>query len=81
MASTAEVMELARDMNRPRSDMWENCVWEESVNVSDFELYLFQAIHQESDVIPENIDCIRAMTETESDAVRSITTTNKAMGL
>ena len=81
MASTAEVMELARDMNRPRSDMWENCIWEESVNVSDCELYLFQAIHQESDVIPENIDCIRAMTETESDAVRSITMTNKAMGL
>ncbi|MEA3283253.1 MAG: type II glyceraldehyde-3-phosphate dehydrogenase [Euryarchaeota archaeon] len=81
MASTAEVMELARDMDRPRSDMWENCVWEESVTVSDCELYLFQAIHQESDVIPENIDCIRAMTETESDAMRSIMKTNNAMEL
>lgn len=80
MSSTAEVMELARDMNRPRSDMWENCVWRESVNVSDGELYLFQAIHQESDVIPENIDCIRAMMEIESDAKRSIEKTNKAMG-
>ncbi|MCD6145420.1 MAG: type II glyceraldehyde-3-phosphate dehydrogenase [Methanosarcinales archaeon] len=81
MSSTAEIMELARDMNRPRSDMWENCVWEESINVSDGELYLFQAIHQESDVIPENVDCIRAMMELESDARRSIKKTNKAMGL
>ncbi|MEA1945598.1 MAG: type II glyceraldehyde-3-phosphate dehydrogenase [Euryarchaeota archaeon] len=81
MSSTAEIMELARDMNRPRSDMWENCVWEESINVSDGELYLFQAIHQESDVIPENVDCIRAMMELESDAMRSIDKTNKAMGL
>ena len=81
IASTAEIMELARDMNRPRSDMWENCVWEKSVKVTDGELYLFQAIHQESDVIPENVDCIRAMTEIESDARRSIKKTNKAMGL
>ncbi len=74
-------MELARDMNRPRSDMWENCVWEKSVNVSKDGLYLFQAIHQESDVIPENVDCIRAMMEVERDAAKSIAKTNKAMGL
>ncbi len=81
MSSTAEIMELARDMNRPRSDMWENCVWEKSISVSDCELYLFQAIHQESDVIPENVDCIRAMTDIERDSAKSIEKTNKAMGI
>ena len=81
ISSTAEIMELARDMNRPRSDMWENCVWEKSVNVSKDGLYLFQAIHQESDVIPENVDCIRAMMEVERDAAKSIAKTNKAMGI
>jgi len=80
ISSTAEIMELARDMNRPRSDMWENCVWEKSVNVSKDGLYLFQAIHQESDVIPENVDCIRAMMEVERDSAKSIAKTNKAMG-
>ena len=80
ITSTAEIMELARDMNRPRSDMWENCVWDASINVSNRELYLFQAIHQESDVIPENVDCIRSMTETERDFAKSIRKTNKAMG-
>jgi len=80
ITSTAEAMELARDLMRPRSDMWENCVWNESISMYEGELYFFQAIHQESDVIPENVDAIRAMTELESDAEKSIAKTNKAMG-
>ncbi len=80
ITSTAEAMELARDMLRPRSDMWENCVWNESITIYEGELYFFQAIHQESDVIPENVDAIRAMMELEKDADRSIAKTNKAMG-
>ncbi|MEM4781569.1 MAG: type II glyceraldehyde-3-phosphate dehydrogenase [Halalkalicoccus sp.] len=59
---TGKLREFARDRDRPRGDLWENCVWGESISVSDSELYLFQAIHQESDVIPENVDAIRAMT-------------------
>ena len=31
-----------------------------------------QAVHQESDVIPENIDAIRALLEMESDNEKSI---------
>lgn len=59
---TGKLREFARDRNRPRGDLWENCVWGESISVEDSELYMFQAIHQESDVIPENVDAIRAMT-------------------
>jgi glyceraldehyde-3-phosphate dehydrogenase (NAD(P)) len=47
----------------------------------DNELFYMQAIHQESDVVPENVDVIRAMLELESEADKSIAKTNKNMGI
>ncbi len=81
ITSTAEIMEVARDIKRPRNDMWENCIWPESITVNENELYFFQAIHQESIVVPENVDAIRAMMELESEGAKSIEKTNKAIGL
>lgn len=81
MGSTAEIMEYARDIGRPRGDLFEIAVWKESLNVVEGELYYMQAIHQESDVVPENVDAIRAMLEMESDAAKSIEKTNKNMGI
>lgn len=81
ITSTAEIMELAKDIGRPRGDMWENCIWNESITIYEGELYFFQAIHQESDVIPENVDAIRAMMELESNPQKSIALTNKTMGI
>ncbi|WP_135612362.1 type II glyceraldehyde-3-phosphate dehydrogenase [Methanococcoides sp. AM1] len=81
ITSTAEIMELAKDLGRPRGDMWENCIWNESITMYEGELYFFQAIHQESDVIPENVDAIRAMMELESDGNKSIAETNSKMGI
>ena len=79
--STAQIMEWARDLGRPRSDLNEIAVWEESVNVRGGELFYMQAIHQESDIVPENVDAIRAMLGMESDSLASIKKTDKAMGL
>jgi len=79
--STAEAMELAKDMGRPRGDMWENVLWKDSITIDKGELYFFQAIHQESDVVPENVDAIRAMMELEKDGATSILKTNKALGI
>ena len=79
--STAEAMELAKDLGRPRGDMWENVVWKDSISINKGELYFFQAIHQESDVVPENVDAIRAMMELEKDGATSILKTNKALGI
>lgn len=79
--STAEAMELAKDLGRPRGDMWENVVWKDSIAINKGELYFFQAIHQESDVVPENVDAIRAMLEMEKDGTKSIKKTNKAIGI
>jgi glyceraldehyde-3-phosphate dehydrogenase (NAD(P)) len=72
--------ELAQDAGRPRADIWENCIWGESITVEGRDLYLFQAIHQESDVVPENVDAIRAVLG-EADAAESMATTDEAMGL
>jgi glyceraldehyde-3-phosphate dehydrogenase (NAD(P)) len=80
IAGTGALKEYALDMGRPRGDLWENGVWSESVSTEGRDLYLFQAIHQESDVVPENVDAIRAVLETE-DAETSMRRTNEAMGI
>ena len=77
---TAAAKELALDAGRPRGDLWENCVWSESITVEEDDLYLFQAIHQESDVVPENVDAIRAILG-EADASSSMATTDEALGM
>jgi glyceraldehyde-3-phosphate dehydrogenase (NAD(P)) len=41
---------------------------------------MFQAIHQESDVIPENIDAIRAMTGL-ANREESMALTDEALGI
>jgi glyceraldehyde-3-phosphate dehydrogenase (NAD(P)) len=81
LGSTAEIMECARDIGRPRSDLFEIAVWKESINIKDGELFYMQAIHQESDVVPENVDCIRSMLEMEEDSNKSIEKTNNNMGI
>ena len=58
--SISQVIEWARDIGRIRYDIPENIVFKESITVDGKELYFFMAIHQESIVIPENIDAIRA---------------------
>jgi glyceraldehyde-3-phosphate dehydrogenase (NAD(P)) len=73
--------EYALDAGRPRGDLWENCVWSESISVEDgTELYLFQAIHQESDVVPENVDAVRAVAGA-ADAADSTATTDETLGV
>jgi len=79
--SSAQIMEFARDIGRPRGDMYEIIVWEDGVKAVGDTLYYYQAVHQESDVIPEIIDCIRSMCKVEEDASASIKKTNKAMGI
>jgi glyceraldehyde-3-phosphate dehydrogenase (NAD(P)) len=78
--STAEVMELARELKRGRSDMYEIVVWEDSVNVKDKTLFYIQAVHQESDVVPENIDAVRAMFNLMGKE-QSIAETNRTLGI
>ncbi|AGI48384.1 glyceraldehyde-3-phosphate dehydrogenase [Thermoplasmatales archaeon BRNA1] len=78
--STAQIMELARELGRSRSDMYEIVIWKDGVKVVGDTLYYYQAVHQESDVVPENVDCIRAMCKL-MEKEESIAKTNKAMNI
>ena len=77
---TGALKEYMLDLGRPRGDLWENGIWRESVTVEGADLYLFQAIHQESDVVPENIDAIRAVTR-ETAAGESMALTDETLGV
>ena len=78
--STAQIMELARDLGNKRSDMMDICVWKEGIGIHDGELFYMQAVHQESDVVPENIDAVRAVMGFK-DKEKSINMTNKSLGI
>lgn len=81
ITTTAEVMEYARDIGRKWGDLHEIFVWEDGVKLDGDTLYFFQAIHQESDVIPENVDAIRALMGTESDWRASVAQTDAAIAV
>jgi glyceraldehyde-3-phosphate dehydrogenase (NAD(P)) len=80
VTSTAGVMELVKDLHHQRGDVVDNCIWQKGVHVQNSTLFLFQAIHQESIVVPENIDCIRAMC-TEMSPEESMKITNETLGI
>jgi len=44
------------------------------------DLYLFQAIHQEADVVPENVDAVRAIADVATKE-ESVERTNEALGV
>src|SRR3989440_10227139 len=80
--STAQIMEMARDLSRNRSDLYEIAVWRDGVHVLDGKrLFYFQAGHQESDVVPENIDAIRALLELQKDGHKSMGKTDRTLGI
>ncbi len=80
--STAQIMEWARDLSRNRSDLYEIALWRDGVHVVEgTRLYYFQAVHQESDVVPENVDAIRALLELERDGRKSMEQTDRSLGI
>jgi glyceraldehyde-3-phosphate dehydrogenase (NAD(P)) len=75
------VIELMRDLRRPRADLWEVAVWEDSLASDGRELYLAFQVHNEAITIPESVDAIRALTGIERDGARSIAKTDAALGI
>ncbi len=78
--STGQIMELAKELGRTRSDFFETVVWKDSIYVKGREMSYIQAVHQESIVVPENIDAIRAMFAI-TDKNTSIKKTNRSLGI
>jgi glyceraldehyde-3-phosphate dehydrogenase (NAD(P)) len=75
------VIELMRDLGRPRNDLWEVALWEDALAVDDCEIYLVFQVHNEAIAVPETIDAIRAITGIETDGAKSIRKTDLAMGI
>ena len=75
------VIELMRDLGRPRGDMWEVAIWEDALAVDDREVYLTYQVHNEAIVVPETVDCIRALCGIERDGAASIARTDATMGV
>ncbi|MCC5994060.1 MAG: type II glyceraldehyde-3-phosphate dehydrogenase [Candidatus Aenigmarchaeota archaeon] len=79
--ATSKIIEKFRDYCRPRNDMYEIVVLRDSISVEGNKVRWMQVVHQEADVIPENIDAIRAITGIEKDKWRSIKMTNESLGI
>src|SRR5712691_8954655 len=74
------VAEMMRDLGRPRADMWEVAYWEDVLSVEDGEVNMVYQVHNESVVVPENVDAIRALTGLESNWKRSVVLTDESLG-
>jgi glyceraldehyde-3-phosphate dehydrogenase (NAD(P)) len=83
LGSQNAIVELMRDLGRPRADLWEVALWEDAIGVrpDGGEIYLVYHVPNEAILIPETIDAIRAMTGLETDGARSIAKTNASLGI
>lgn len=78
--STAHVVDYARELKRPRNDLYEVAVWTDSIKADADELYMYMGVHQEAIVIPENVDAIRVLSDgySQQDSIRR---TNQSLGI
>lgn len=74
-------VELMKDLDRPRGDMWEVALWEDVLTVKGNEAYYTYQVYNEAIVVPETIDAIRALTGIVKDGRISMSITDEAMGI
>ena len=74
-------LELMADLGRPRGDMWEVGLWEDSLTVQGSEVFYNYQVNNQAIVVPETIDAIRALTGIEENGLASIARTDQALGL
>ena len=77
----ASIFKYARDLGRPRGDLYEICIWENTVVKSGKDIMFGIHIPQESVTIPETIDGIRAALSMSVDGEEAVAKTNKNLGL
>jgi len=79
--STSKVVEYSRDYGRYRYDIPENIVWIDTLKIDGDELTFIQGVHQESIVIPENVDAVKAVMGVEVDKWKAIRETDDLLKL
>jgi glyceraldehyde-3-phosphate dehydrogenase (NAD(P)) len=77
----ASLFRYARDLGNPRGDMYEIACWEDSIVKSGDDIMFCINIPQESVVIPENIDAVRAATNMQTKGEDGVALTNKYLGM
>ena len=77
----ASMFRWARDIGNNRGDMYEIALWEESIVNSGDDIMFAINIPQESVVIPENIDAIRAAMKMQLTREAGTAETNKYLGM
>jgi glyceraldehyde-3-phosphate dehydrogenase (NAD(P)) len=81
MVALNTTIEMMADLGRPRGDMWEVGLWEDTLTVIGSEAFYSYQVYNQAIVVPETVDAIRALTGIEADGSASIAKTDRAMGL
>jgi glyceraldehyde-3-phosphate dehydrogenase (NAD(P)) len=81
MVALNTTLEMMADLGRPRGDMWEVGLWEDTLTVIGSETFYNYQVYNQAIVVPETIDAIRALTGIETDGAASIAKTDRALGL
>lgn len=77
----ASLFKYARDLGNPRGDMYEIAVWKDTVVTSGNDVMFAINIPQESVVIPETMDAIRASLKMQTDRLEAVGITNKYLNM
>jgi len=76
----ASVVEISRDIGLPRGDIYAVALWEDFVTViGGNEVLLILACPNENNVVPENVDAVRALSMIETDWRKSLEKTDEAL--
>ncbi|MHB1275286.1 MAG: type II glyceraldehyde-3-phosphate dehydrogenase [Candidatus Humimicrobiaceae bacterium] len=79
--SNTALFKYARDKGNKRADMYEIGLFREMVALSGDNLFFTISIPQESVVIPETVDGIRASLSLQTDGKEAVKLTNKYLGM
>lgn len=77
----ASLFKYARDLGKPRGDLYEIAIWEDTVVKSGKDIMFGIHIPQESVTIPETIDGIRAALAMDTNGAVGVKKTNQYLGL
>lgn len=80
-STNTALFNYARFLGHPRGDMYEIALFEETVGMSGDDVMFAINIPQESVVVPETVDGIRASLRLQEDRLEAVGITNKYLGI
>jgi glyceraldehyde-3-phosphate dehydrogenase (NAD(P)) len=77
----ASIFRYGRDLGRMRGDIYEICIWKDTIVKSGNDIMFGIHIPQESVTIPETMDAIRAAMGMQTERLAGVGETNKYLGI